>query len=94
VPKGSVTVYLNDAQLLRQSFKFARRTSVFRSEAQPGGLVERLTVPAGEARLRVIVALDGKPTRVIQAAGSLAGGSTHTLVVRVDADGNATGTLQ
>jgi tRNA A-37 threonylcarbamoyl transferase component Bud32 len=94
LPKGVVTVYLNDQQLLRQSFKFVKRTNVFRSEGQPGSLSETRTVVAGDARLRVIVALDGKQTRVVQIAGNFPGGSTRTLAVRVDAEGNVTGNLQ
>ena len=44
--------------------------------------------------LRVYVSLPGKPTKATMVEGTLAGGSTRRLVVRVDAESRTTAQLE
>ena len=85
--EGSLTVYAGELQIFREPFKFVRKTGFLSKEKIPGALGAQRTLPAGPAALRVYVTLPGRPTKAIVVEGSLAGGSTRRLVVRVDADG-------
>ena len=91
--EGVLTVYAGERQILRQSFKFVKKTGFLRSEKISGSLAAQRTLPAGAGALRVYVTLPGKPTRSIVVEGSLAGGSTRRLLVRVDGDGRTTAQL-
>ncbi len=91
--EGVLTVYAGERQILREPFKFVKKTGFLRSERVSGNLSAQRTVPAGAAVLRVYVSLPGKPTKQIVEEGSLAGGSTRRLAVRVDGDGRVTAKL-
>jgi serine/threonine-protein kinase len=89
---GVLTVYVGKEQVLRETFRFQRRAGLGRASV-PGSVNRRRTVKAGDTDLRVIVALDGKPTKVLTVQGNLPGGKARTLQVRIDPNGVATATL-
>ena len=92
--EGVLTVYSGERQILREPFKFVKKTGFLRQEKIPGALGAQRTLPAGPVGLRVYVTLPGKPTKAIVVEGDLAGGSTRRLIVRVDADALVTARLE
>jgi len=92
--EGVLTVYAGERQILRQAFKFVKKTGFLRSERISGSLAAQRILPAGAGALRVYVTLPGKPTKSIVVEGSLDGGSTRRLIVRVDGDGRITTRLE
>jgi serine/threonine protein kinase len=92
ISPGVLTVYVGKEQVLRETFRFQRRAGLGRASV-PGSVNRRRTVKAGDNDLRVIVALDGKPTKVLTVQGNLPGGKSKTLQIRIDPNGVATATL-
>ena len=92
--EGVLTIYSGERQILRESFKFVRKTGFLRSEKISGSLAFERTLPAGAIALRVYVSVSGKPTRSIVVEGNLNGGSAQRLEIRVDDDGIATARLR
>jgi serine/threonine-protein kinase len=93
ISPGTVTVYVGRDQVLREPFRFTRRAGL-RTTSVPGGWTATRAVMPGDNALRVIVSLEGRPTRVINVQGNFRGGSSRSLVVRVDAAGEATASLK
>ena len=91
--EGVLTIYSGERQIVREPFKFVRKTGFLRSEKISGSMNLDRTLPAGPIALRVYVSLPGKPTRSIVVEGVLAGGASRRLEVRVDGEGHATATL-
>ncbi len=92
--EGVLTIYAGERQILREPFKFVRKTGFLRSEKVSGSLEARRTLAPGPTTLRVYVSMPGKPTKAIALDANLAAGASHTLSVRVDAEGAATATLR
>jgi hypothetical protein len=92
-PEGVLTVYVNNQQLLREPFRFVRRRGL-RTEAASGTMTTRRGVPAGDARIRVYLALDGRPTRTQQVEGNFPASGARTLRIRVERDGQFTTALE
>ena len=92
--EGVLTVYSGERQIFREPFKFVKKTGFLSKEKIPGALRAQRTLPAGAVALRVYVTLPGKPTKAIAVEGTLAGGSTRRLAVRVDADGRVDAQLE
>jgi hypothetical protein len=86
VSPGVLTIYIGREQVYRESFRFVRRSGLKRT-AVPGDLRARRAVAAGDAEIRVIVALDGMPTKVVTLQGNLPGGRERRLKIGVRADG-------
>jgi hypothetical protein len=91
--EGVLTIYAGERQIVREPFRFVRKTGFLRSEKISGSLSFERTLPAGAAALRVYVSVPGKPTKSVLVEGELAGGSTPTLDVKVDGEGRTTATL-
>jgi hypothetical protein len=91
--EGVLTIYAADRQILREPFRFVRRTGFLAREKTSGTITATRKVAVGPLALKVYVTLPGKATRAILLDGVFAGGTSHTLVIRVDGDGNATAGL-
>ncbi len=91
--EGVLTIYAGEKQILREPFKFVRRTGFLRSEKLSGSLEASRTLPAGAHTLRVYVTLPGKPTKVSVVEARLAGGSKRELEIRVDGEGRTAAEL-
>ncbi len=92
--EGVLTIYAGERQILREPFKFVRKTGFLRSEKISGTLEARRTLAPGPTTLRVYVSMPGKPTKAIAVDATLEPGGSHTLSVRVDAEGGASANLQ
>jgi hypothetical protein len=92
--EGVLTIYAGERQILREPFKFVRKTGFLRSQKISGTLEARRTLAPGPTTLRVYVSMPGKPTRAIAVDATLDPGGSHTLAVRVDAEGGASANLQ
>jgi len=92
--EGVLTIYAGERQILREPFKFVRKTGFLRSEKISGALEARRTLAPGPTTLRVYVSMPGKPTKAIAVDATLEAGGSHTLAVRVDAEGGASASLQ
>jgi hypothetical protein len=94
VPEGVLTVYVGSEQLLRESFRFYRKESFFRVVPAAGSIENSYSVPSGEATIRVLVALPGRPalSRVLEADFPDAGG--RRLTVRLSEDRTLTARLE
>ncbi len=92
VSPGVLTVYVGREQIYREAFRFQRRAGLGRTSI-PGSLAGQRSVASGDTDLRVIVALEGRPTKVLTLQGNLPGGKSRTLQVRVDAAGASTAKL-
>jgi hypothetical protein len=88
--EGVLTIYAGERQVLREPFKFVRRTGFLAREKTSGTILATRKVTPGDVPVKVYIALPGKATRAILLDGHFPGGKTQTLVIRVDADGNAT----
>jgi hypothetical protein len=93
VSEGTLTIYAGERQIVREPFKFVRKTGFLRSEKVSGAMNFQRALAAGPMQLRVYVSLPGKPTRSVMVDADLAGGSATKLEVRVSADGQATANL-
>jgi hypothetical protein len=91
--EGVLTIYAGDRQVLREQFRFVRRTGFLAREKTSGTITATRKVPPGPLALKVYVTLPGKATRAILLEGDFPGGGSRTLVIRVDDDGNATAGL-
>jgi hypothetical protein len=91
--EGVLTIYAGDRQVLREQFRFVRRTGFLAREKTSGTITATRKVAVGALALKVYVTLPGKATRAILLDGDFAGGTSRTLVIRVDEDGNATAGL-
>ena len=69
VSEGALTVYSGERQILREPFKFVKKTGFLSKEKIPGAIGAQRTLPAGAVALRVYVSLPGKPTKAIVVEG-------------------------
>ncbi|HLE83750.1 MAG TPA: hypothetical protein VJG13_05375, partial [Thermoanaerobaculia bacterium] len=94
VPEGVLTVYVGQEQLLRESFRFYRKESFFRVVPAAGEIENSYTVASGEATIRVLVALPGRPalSRVLE--GELPDAGGRRLTVRLSEDRTLTARLE
>jgi len=91
--EGVLTIYAGERQIVREPFKFVRKTGFLRSEKVSGQLEVRRTVEPGATTLRVYVAMPGRPTKAVALDGEFLAGRNHTLSIRVDSEGTTTATL-
>ncbi len=92
--EGILTIYAGERQIVREQFKFVRKTGFLRSEKVSGQIDARRTLEPGPTTMRVYVSMPGRPTKAIAVDGSLAAGGEATLEIRVDAEGVTTATLR
>jgi len=92
--EGVLTVYAGDRQILREPFRFVRRTGFLSREKVSGAIQATRRLAPGHQGLRVYVALQGEATRTVTLEGDLALGSSTVLEVRVDAAGGVTARLR
>jgi len=94
VSEGVLTIYADDRQIVRESFKFSKRKGFLRSEKQSGSLRMERVLASGPVLFRVYVAIPGQATRALTVAGEIAGGANRTLRLRVGPDGVTSGAVQ
>jgi serine/threonine protein kinase len=92
--EGVFTVYAGDRQILREPFRFVRRTGFLSREKVSGAIRATRRLPPGEQTLRVYVALQGDATRTVTLDANLELGSSTVLEVRVDEAGSVAAVLR
>jgi hypothetical protein len=92
--EGVLTVYAGERQILREPFKFVRKTGFLRTEKVSGQLEAERRIPAGPLTLRVYVAIEGRTTRTVTLEREIVGGRNHVLDIRVEAGGRVTAELR
>ena len=91
--EGVLAIYVGNDQVVRESFHFAKRISMFRSEAAPGRIDARRRIHPGASGVRVILGLEGKPARTLSLDAAFPAGVLHTLHLRVSKDGEPLATI-
>lgn len=88
LPRGTVTIYAGREQVLRHPFRYVVKKGFLRTQPSTGGFDDRIRLPAGEADLRVYLAIPGETSRIERLTARLPRGATRVLQLRVDSDGN------
>jgi hypothetical protein len=91
--EGVLTIYVGDRQVLREPFRFLRRTGFLAREKTSGTIQAVRRLPSGPLTLRVYVALPNEATHAISLEGSLPGAGKARLEIRVSAGGVTTARL-
>jgi len=93
-PKGVLTIYSDERQIFREGFHFVEKTRFLLNRGTEGSFSRTLEHPAGPVNLRVYLSTPPVPTQVVRLQGTLRGGSSQVLRIRVDEDGGFTARLQ
>jgi hypothetical protein len=93
-PKGVLTIYSGERQIFREGFHFVEKTRFLLNRGTEGSFSRTLEHPAGSVSLRVYLSSPPVPTQVVRLQGTLRGGSSQMLRIRVDEDGGFTARLQ
>ena len=91
--EGVLTIYAGERQILREPFKFVKKTGFLRSEKISGRIDAQRRVPLGPLTLRVYVARPGQATKAVVLDGTIEAGRTYRLAIRVDESGRTTAEL-
>jgi tetratricopeptide (TPR) repeat protein len=97
LPKGVLLIYINEDQLMRESFRFTEKSGGFfsRSKSYTGHLERSFKVDTGTNSLKVYVSgARNRPTEVEQLDANFPAGSERRLILRVDEDGNLNASLR
>ncbi len=93
LPEGVLVVYVNDRQVMRESFEYYTKTGFLRSKPSKGWVRNKYQVPVGTAAIRVYVSYSGKRTEVKSLSGNFSGGALRTLNATLNEDGSLTARL-
>ncbi len=94
IPRGALTVYSGDRQIFREGFRFVEKTRFLLTRGVAGSFSRTLEHPVGEVELRIYLSLPKHETQLVRLEGTLRGGTTRMLRLRVAADGGFTARLQ
>jgi hypothetical protein len=93
LPKGVVTVYADDDQILLQPFRFTEKGRLFLKKGTAGRLEAEQRISAGDSKFRIYVSSEGKETQIVNLPVSLMGGETHVLRIIVAENGSTSAQL-
>jgi serine/threonine protein kinase len=93
LPKGIVTVYADDDQILLQPFRFTEKGRLFLKKGTAGRLEAEQRLSAGDTEFRIYVSSEGKETQIVNLPVSLEGGETHVLRIIVAENGSTSAQL-
>jgi len=93
LPKGVVTVYADDDQILLQPFRFTEKGRLFLKKGTAGRLEAEQRLSAGDTEFRIYVSSEGKETQIVNLPVSLEGGETHVLRIIVAENGSTSAQL-
>jgi len=94
VSRGVLTMYEGTQQIYKEEFRFIERRRLLPPKPATGSLSASFELPAGDLSLRIYLSVPGQETQVIPVEGTLRGGATHVLRLRVDGDGVLTVNLR
>jgi serine/threonine protein kinase len=87
LPRGVVTIYAGDEQVMNQPFRFGKRSGLLRRKSGAGRLEARRRLSAGQTELLVYVTLPGQPAVRRALNVSLPAGASRVLRILIDSDG-------
>lgn len=90
---GTLIIYANDSQLMRQSFHFQKRGVLFLSKPDKGGLGRKLPIHPGNVILKVYVTPNGRAAQVKVVSGEFPAGGTRRLDIKLSEAGEVTARL-
>jgi len=90
LPRGVLTVYVGEHQILRQPFRFVHHLGFLRDEATGGHLEAMRRFPPGTTDFRIYVSLAHEGAKLVRVKATLKAGSDQTLKVVVDKSGSVT----
>jgi serine/threonine protein kinase len=90
ISQGTLTIYADEQQIVRESFDFRKRTGLFKVQESSGQITASRRLPRGERMLRIYVGLDGRPPVVETVRHTFRGGTEPTLRIVVRGDGGVT----
>ena len=93
LPKGVLTVYADQDQVLLEPFRFVQKSGFMRKKKTAGRLEKSLRLPAGDTRFRIFVSADGQETQTVSLEAKLLGGQTHVLRLIIAENGSASAQL-
>lgn len=93
LPKGVLTVYANQDQVLLEPFRFVQKSGFMRKKKTAGRLEKSLRLPAGDIQFRIFVSADGQETQTVSLQAQLRGGQTHVLRLIIAENGSASAQL-
>ena len=94
VSEGTLTLYVDDSQILREPFDFRKRVGLFKMEESAGRIEASFRLERGETTFRIYVAPKGKPPAVQTLEQTLQGGTSPTLKIVFRKDGRLTAALE
>jgi hypothetical protein len=92
--EGVLTIYAGERQIVRESFRFVRKSGRFSRERIGGTIAAQRRLPVGPITLRVYVVMPGKPTKAVVVDGVIEAGNSYQLAIRVDAEGRVAAELR
>jgi tRNA A-37 threonylcarbamoyl transferase component Bud32 len=90
LPEGTVMLYVNDRQVLHQSYDFREKGGLgglFRTKSRSDWVRKSFQVPAGSAKIRLYVTPQGRAAQVRTLSGNFAGGTTRHLDAKLASSG-------
>ena len=93
LPKGVLTVYADQDQVLLEPFRFVQKSGFMRKKKTAGRLEKSLRLAAGDTRFRIFVSADGQETQMVSLEAKLVGGQTHVLRLIIAENGSASAQL-
>jgi serine/threonine protein kinase len=86
-PRGVLTIYAEEEQLLRQPFRFVEKSGFLKRRGISGRLESSLQIQPGKATLRIYVSIEGKEPEVVNLPTTMRPGTSHVLRIEVSKDG-------
>ncbi len=93
LPKGVLTVYADQEQVLLQPFRFVQKSGFLRRKKTAGRLETSIEVPSGDTEFRIYVSAEGQETQSVNLTADLTGGETHVLRLIIAENGSASAQL-
>ena len=93
LPKGVVTIYAEENQILLEPFRFVRKAGLVRRKKSAGRLERTVVLPSGSSELRIYVSAEGFETHSVTVSGTLTSGSEHVLRLIIADNGTASAQL-
>ena len=86
-PRGVLTIYGEQEQLLRLPFKFVEKTGFFKRKGISGRLESSVRIQPGRTTLRIYVSVEGKEPELVTLPTTMRPGTTYVLRIEVSKDG-------
>ena len=93
VPDGVLTLYADDQQILKQQFKYDKKSRFLRPKRALGGFEAHLEISSATRTLRIYLLVDGE-SKLTTIATDLAAGETRSLIIELFRKGTVEARLE